>query len=178
MKLDRLHEYVLTTVALCLGLAAAVFCGKMTGAGQITTVALGLLVVVAGFAALALRTYVWVALPLAWHFTGQIPVLPIPAAARDIVILAIFGMFLAFLALKLVRIKPKLQALDIWLLVNLLYVGSEFIRNPVGSLAMGSDRVGGRPYFTIFTASLAYWVLARAICPPRVLGSCPWESRV
>ena len=42
----------------------------------------------------------------------------------------------------------------------------EWIRNPVGVLALGSDRVGGRPYLVTIINVLAYWVLTRADLSP------------
>ena len=86
--------------------------------------------------------------------------LPLPVAAKDVFIISVFGMFLAMKALKLVRIKPAIDVLDLWLIINLLYVRSAFIRHPVGSLAMGSDRVGGRPVFQ------------HLLSPPWLTGSC------
>ncbi len=164
MRLERIHEYVMTTVVLVVGLFLAMLCGKLSGAGQLNLLALGLIGIVFLVLCLTFRAKIWVAIPLTWHLVGQIPILPIPAAARDLVVISLSGMYIAFIALRLVRIKPVFDALDFWLLINLLYIGSTFIRNPIGSLAMGSERVGGRSYMTVFTAVLAYWVMSRAWC--------------
>ncbi len=167
MKLDRLHEYLMTTVVLIAGLGFAVYCGKMTGEGQSHVIALAFFSLLIGVLCLRYRTGMWLAIPLTWHLTGQVAVLPLPVAARDLVILSVFGMFIAFVALKFIRIRPSTDALDIWLIITLLYVASTFVRNPIGSWSMGSQRVGGRHYFTVFTAVLACWVLSRVSCKPK-----------
>jgi hypothetical protein len=46
--------------------------------------------------------------------------------------------------------------------VVLAYVLSVFLRNPVGTESLGSNRVGGKPYVDVIIAYLGYWVLARA----------------
>ncbi len=161
MKLERLPEYVLPTMAMLGGLAFALFCGHLVGEGKTGM----LLLVLYGTFLLALllimKARIWLLIPLAWPLGGQIPELPLPFAVRDLAVLSVFSCFLLLKAFKIVRHKPKMEIQDFWLLVMLLYLASVLIRNPVGLEALGSERVGGRPYLNIVVAALAYWVLAR-----------------
>jgi hypothetical protein len=167
MKFERIHEYLMTTVVLIVGLFAAFFCGKLSGAGQFNLLASFLAFAVLMFLSLTLRSGMWAAVLLAWHLSGQIPLLPVPFSVRDLVVLSVAGMFIIFVALRIVKIKPRIDALDLWMFLTLIYVASTFLRNPIGTWSMGSQIVGGRKYFTVFIAVLAYWVLARSWCRPR-----------
>ena len=98
--------------------------------------------------ALVMQTRVWLLIPISWVLFGE-SILPLPVAARDLVVLFVFVTFLALKAMKLHRLKPSFGLLDFLLAANLIYLGIGFLRNPVGSLATNSDRVGGRPYFSV-----------------------------
>jgi hypothetical protein len=162
MKLERLQEYVLPAVVTLGGMGFAIFVGYLMGQGKTVVVAglFGLLFL--GFLTLLLRQHIWMLIIPAWPWAGQIPILPIPFAVRDLAIIAIFCAFLALKALKVSRRKPVNGAADLVLLFLLLYLATVFVRNPVGTLASNSFRVGGKPYFNIAIACLAYWILARS----------------
>src|SRR5262249_13826727 len=91
----------------------------------------------------------------------------LPFAVRDMVVGAVFCAFLALHALKVVHRKPRYDLPDILLAILLFYLATVFIRNPVGTLAMNSYRVGGKPYFNVAIACLAYWIITPAAFPPR-----------
>jgi len=61
--------------------------------------------------------------------------------------------------------KPQTSWLEVILLLNILWIASVFARNPVGVSAIGSEMLGGRPYFEIATACCAFWILTRTIVP-------------
>jgi len=161
MKLERLHEYITITVVTALGIGFALYCGKQTGSGQaISGLALiGVIAVVLLF--IKLKTNSWILIPLFWPITDQLAFLPGAVPLRDAVVITIFGAFLVFKALKICKIKPVYEWINLILLANILYLVSAFVRNPVGTDSMGTDRVGGRPYFDVIFACLAYWVIQR-----------------
>lgn len=167
MKLDRLHEYILPTVVTLGGMGFAAYCGHLTGNGQTSTLATILVAVVLLTTFLTFRERIWVLVPTTFALTGQMPILPLPFAVHDITIFAVFIGFLVLKALKIVKLKPRLEAVDWWLIAVLLYLITAYIRNPVGVDALGSERVGGRPYFNVFVAGMAYWILSRALLSPR-----------
>jgi hypothetical protein len=166
MKLERLHEYVVPTLALLGGMGVAYFAGHFSGQGQFGLLLLLLYGLFLLGILLVMRAGVWVFIPMAWHLGGQIPELPLPFAVRDLVILSVFGCFLVLKAVKVVRLKPKTEIMDLMLILVIVYVASVFVRNPVGVNALNSARVGGRPYFTAIVAVLAYWILARVVMTP------------
>lgn len=162
MKLERLPEFVLPFVVTLLGMGMAVAMGYLMGQGRISTVLLVLVGLCLGFITLTLRQHVWLIVPLGWPLTGTIPLLPVPLAVRDLAVGAVVCSYAMLIALKVIRVKPKYEWVDYALLVMLLYLVTVFLRNPVGTLASGSPRIGGKPYFNIAIACLAYWILSRS----------------
>lgn len=162
MKLERIQEYVLPVAVTVGGMLVALYLGFLMGEGQFSKVALFLGALFIAFVTLIMRQYVWLLIILAWPWSGQIPVLPLPFAVKDLAIIAVFAATLALIALKVVRRKPTYTTIDLVMALMLIYMVSVFIRNPVGLQATNSFRVGGRPYLNTFIAFLAYWVLARS----------------
>lgn len=140
----------------------ALFLTKSVCDGKTGMVGLVLVLMAATFITLAARERIWVLVPIGWCFTGTIPALEIPLGVRDILVLWVFGAFLIFTAFKFVRSKPDFGMPDLLLGVTLAYLLFTFVRNPVGINAFGSDRVGGRPYFTVFIGALSYAVLRKS----------------
>ena len=167
MKLERLHEHVLPTVVILAGVGFAAYCGHLSGSGQTSTLAIVVASVIVLTAFLILRTSIWMLIPMTFLLNGQMPILPLPFGIRDLIVFTVFIGFLVLKALKVVKLKPKLEAVDWWMFAMLLYLVTVYIRNPVGVDALGSERVGGRPYFNVFLGCLAYWVLSRALLAPR-----------
>jgi hypothetical protein len=162
MKLERIHEYVIPVAATLGGMGFAIFCGIISGRGQIGMLSMVISAVVILTLLLMMRASIWIWIPLTWSLGGQIPVLPLPFAARDLVVMAVAGCFLVLKAFKIIRRKPKTTTTDLLLVLMLVYLVTVFVRNPVGVQALGSEKVGGRPYVNVVIACFAYWVLARA----------------
>ena len=167
MKLHRLPEYILITTVLLAGMGLALYCGRAIGTGQTGTLVAIFAVAVAIFVLLLMRARVWMLIPITWGFAGQIYQLSLPFAVRDLAIVFVFTSFFALIALKVVRRKPVYEALDYLLFANILYVAIAFVRHPAGISVLGSNRVGGKPYFILFVACLAYWVLGRVLMSPK-----------
>lgn len=164
MKLERLHEYVTITVVVMIGMVAAVLCGKLTGETNLKYLSILMLVGAVIFAAVKYQERTWVLIPISWIWSGKLLILPLPFSVRDIIVMTVAGMFFVFKAVKLNRRKPKIEAVDIWLAVMMAYLIVTYIRNPAGSAATDSERVGGRPYLNTMIAMFSYWVLIRARC--------------
>ncbi|MEI8342016.1 MAG: hypothetical protein WCH43_10850 [Verrucomicrobiota bacterium] len=154
-----------------LGIGLALYFGKLAGSGQGDRSLMFLL----GFVALALiiqmKARIWLLIPICAGIQGNLVGLPLPFSVRDLAIFMAFGAFLVFKALKIVNRKPAFNFIDFLLLVNLLMLLQAFIRNPTGTNAMGSDRVGGRPYVEVIIALMAYWVLNRAPATPKMFST-------
>jgi len=173
MKLERLHEYTLTTAVIGIGMGLALAAGQATGTGQMKSVG----IIIAGICVLgvclACRTSIWLIIPLCWQLTGGVPISKLPFSVRDGAVLLTFGSFLIFYALKQLRYKPRFELLDALIIANLLYLVTVYLRNPVGANWLGSQLVGGKPYFDIFIAFLAYAIIVRAPIDLKILRRLP-----
>lgn len=174
MKLERLHEYVLPIAATLAGMGLAVYCGKLSGNGQMGTLAFIVGASIATALLLGLRQHIWLLLPFGWYLYGQVPVLPLPFSVRDLTVLLVFVSIITLKALKIVRTKPKVEPIDLVVLALLVYMITVFIRNPVGVNALGSERVGGRPYFDVLISILAYWILVRVHVDQKIAPVIPF----
>lgn len=162
MKLEQIQEYVVPTIALAVGLGIALGCGYFIGQGD----AKFAFTIIAAFLVicflLLVQRRIWMLIPATWMLGGKVSALPIPFTVAHLCVLLAFGMYLTMMALKVVRFKPKKGIVDIGMLIMLAYVATVYVRNPVGTEALGSDRVGGRPYVDAIIAYLACWVLSRS----------------
>ena len=173
MKLERLHEYVLPTVVIGLGMLFAVFVGKLSGGGNMPRIFMVFGAIAAVTLLIAQNKNVWILIPACWFLIGRVQILPIPFSVRDLTVMLVFGMTLIIVAFKLVRSKPEYGWLDLLLVLNVGYLTTCFVRNPVGLDAFNSDLVGGKPYFDVFIGALAYWVLARMRVTPGAAKTLP-----
>jgi hypothetical protein len=57
--------------------------------------------------------------------------------------------------------RRKITTLDYFIYINLAYLATVFVRNPVGFWAIQSSMVGGRPYFEIALAFGGFMILSR-----------------
>lgn len=167
MKLERIQEYVVPVVATLCGMGFAFYVGQLMGQGQFIRVAMLLGILFLGFLTMVMRQYIWLLIVVAWPWSGVIPGLPMSMSGRDVAVFAVFGAFLMLKALKVARRKPNYTLADLLMFLILAYLVTAFARNPVGVLAMNTERIGGRPYFNIGIACLAYWILSRSSIPLR-----------
>jgi hypothetical protein len=166
MKLERAHESLVPFFVILSALSLAIIAGSAAGSGQSSTVigVIGLILVATFF--LRVREQIWILIPSTWMLGGKVSLLPLPASLAQLCILFAFGTFLVLKAFKVIRLKPSIGIVEVWLLIVLGYLITVFVRNPVGVEALGSDRVGGKPYFDVVVATLACWVLSRSVASP------------
>lgn len=148
-------------VALLLGLVVAVMIGSAVASSDMRMVA-GLITAITGaIIFIKLKTNIWVLLPIGWYLTGRLTWLPVPLAVRDLCFIAVIVCFTLFFATRVLPWKRKLSTLDYLVYLNLAYLATVYIRNPVGFYAIQSSMVGGRPYFEILFALGAFMILSR-----------------
>jgi len=102
-------------------------------------------------------------IPICYGLTGQISVLPLPFSVRQLAILLATGVFVSGLIFKSKIRKPSLTMVDLFLFLNIIYLGIVFLRNPVGVNALGSQLVGGKPYFDFLLGIMSYVILSRCV---------------
>jgi hypothetical protein len=166
---NQLDVRFLTAAAVTLGgLAAAVGAGILVGESNYLPIMMAL----AGGVGLAVFLFmgrnIWLLIPLCWTLTGKVSVLPIPLTVQELAIGAAMAFYLILIVFKKPLHKPKYGLLEALLILNLLWVLTLFVRNPVGFAAIGSAMLGGRPYFEIVAACAAFWVLTRTVMPAQL----------
>ncbi len=153
---------------IILGMILAVLMGVLISRGNIRV----LLMITGALTGCALifrfRKNVWLLIPFFSSFTGSLPFLPLPFSVPDMARLTVFGLFIAFIAMKIPLHKLKIDYLDVLLFIFLGYVATVFLRNPVGVNALGSELVGGRPYFTAVIAVMTWFVYQKVRIPPNL----------
>jgi hypothetical protein len=173
MNIQRLPENLIRWGVTIVGLLVALILAKAAGEGR-TNLVVAALTLLGGVAVtLVLRERIFLAIPIFWGLTGRTPQLNVPLQIRDIIVLWIFVSFLMLVAFKIVRRRTKLETMDFFAWGAVLYLFTTWIRNPVGVEAFQSDRVGGRPYFDVFVAFLAYLVMSRSSFTIRSARSLP-----
>ena len=174
MKLERLHEYVSITIVTTMGIGLALYAGSLNPGNQVQMSAGIVGGAIAVIVALMAREKIWLLIPLFWPMMGQIVGLPGSFPVRDLAILYVFPIFLALKALKVVRVKGQYNWLDYLLWLNLFWLATVYIRNPVGTLSMGMERIGGKFYFEAAIVTLAYWVIGHVTISPKLAANFRW----
>ncbi len=147
--------------ALVLGLLVAVMIGSAVGSSDMRMVAGVIAAIPVAIIFVKLKTNIWVLLPIGWYLTGRLPWLPLPFTVRDLCFMAVIFFFTLFFATRALPWKRKVGVLDYLIYINLAYLATVFVRNPVGFWAIQSSMVGGRPYFEIGLAFGAFIILSR-----------------
>ncbi|MDD5349100.1 MAG: O-antigen ligase family protein [Chthoniobacteraceae bacterium] len=173
MKLERLPEYITIVVTVACGMLLALCVGISTGSGSDTPMKV-LAIIVAVTLALVLRANVWLLIPLCASLSGRIPGTPGGFGLRHVAVFYVFAVYLALKALKTVRNKPLYSWIDYLLWINLAYLLTAYIRNPVGTLGLGFEKIGGKPYVEVLIGLLAYWSLSHVTVSPKTAKRLPF----
>jgi hypothetical protein len=163
---------IISGIAVAVGIVGALLVGSWIGDEAFLPLLLLLGVVAAGAALLILRERIWVLVPCFWYITGKLG--PLPFTVRELVVLTTFGVFVVFLALRVIRANVKTELLDWLVLLNCGYLATVFARNPVGVSALGSGMVGGRPYIDAVIGFLAFIILTRVTLSPDLARRLPF----
>jgi len=111
---------------------------------------------------------IWLLIPLCWPLTGKIQILPIPLNVQELAIGAAAGFYVLQVIFKKRLHSPRTGAMEFLLVLNIAWLATVYFRNPVGVRAMGTEMLGGRPYFEVLAACFAFWVLTRTIIAPKL----------
>lgn len=160
--------------ALLLGLLAAVLIGSAVGSSDMRLVAGVVAVIPMAIIFVKLKTNIWVLIPIGWYLSGRLPWLPLPFTVRDLCMMVVIFFFTLFFATRTLPWKRKIGILDYFIYINLAYLATVYVRNPVGFWAIQSSMVGGRPYFEILLAFGAYAILSRVIPTDGIVRMFPW----
>lgn len=145
------------------GLFMALVLGSLVAKSDFVKIGIIAAGVVASAICLGLGRKVWLLIPLTWMLSGKISVLPLPFSVHDLGILAAFATFVGLMVFKKLPSMDAFKRCDLLLFLNILYLGTVYLRNPVGTSAFKSEMIGGRPYIDVAIALMAYWVLHHVI---------------
>ena len=102
----------------------------------------------------------WVLIPVFLLWDGRIAILPLPFSVSNLAIIFSVGVWCLNLLSRREVIRWDLKKIDILVGLTLCSLFLSFARNPVGIRALGeTDLVGGRPYFEVAMAFVAYVML-------------------
>jgi len=146
---------------MLVGLGIAVVLGSAVGTSDMRTVAGALALIPVAVVFIRLKTNIWVLLPIGWFLTGKLLWLPLPLTVRDMCFVIVIFFYTVFVAMRTVPWRRKTSLLDVLIWINLAYLCTVYVRNPVGFWAFQSSMVGGRPYFEILLAFGSFIVLSR-----------------
>ena len=162
---------IVSGIVVAAVMLGALLVGSWIGAEEFLPLLLLLGVIATGTAVLILREDIWVLVPCFWYLTGKLG--PTPFSVRELVVPTAFGVFVLFLALRVIRARVKTELLDWLVILNGCYLATVFVRNPIGFSALGSSMVGGRPYFDSVVGFLAFVVLTRMTLRPNLARRLP-----
>lgn len=148
-------------IALLLGLLLSLVVGNAVGSSDVRLVAGLLAAIPVAVIFVKLKTNIWTLLPIGYYLTGRVTLLPLPLTVRDLCFITVIFFCTLFFATRALPWKRKLGTIDYLIYINLAYLATVYVRNPVGFYAMQTSMVGGRPYFEILLAFGAFMVLSR-----------------
>ncbi|MBV8533848.1 MAG: hypothetical protein JO207_08600 [Verrucomicrobia bacterium] len=157
------------------GIVCALLLGTSIGEGGLLSFAL-FGAVAAITIVLTLQDRIWILIPIFWYVPGMAGFLPLPFSVRELAVLTASSVFVMFLALRFIRAEARMELLDWIVFLNIGYLVTVFIRNPVGLSAIGSAMVGGRPYFNSLIGFVAFLVLSRVTLKPGLAKILPLFS--
>lgn len=163
-------RWLMLGAALLFCLAIAYWIGSEQRTYLYLCVGLALLVAVT----VGLRERAWLLILVGWAFVGKTQVLPIPLSVRDMAVLLATCAYIGYRVLSKRDMKQRFHVLDVLIAVNVAYLVLNFIRHPVGFGAFGSEMIGGRFYFNVFIAVLAYWVVVRLPDSAKTVSRIPY----
>jgi len=145
------------------------FVGNMVADNDYTSLSLIAASVIALMVLFSVGDNYWMFIPLTAGLNGAFTFLPLPLNIQELGCCSAFGIFVAYAVFKKTRTHAKLSWLDIILAINIAYLLTVWVRNPVGFNSMGGEMVGGRAYFTILVTYLGYLVIRRVRAPVRLV---------
>ncbi|MDB4577234.1 hypothetical protein N9115_01040 [bacterium] len=109
----------------------------------------------------ALGRSTWIVIPIFSMWGGQVPALPLPFSVSNLAIIFAVGAWTLHLLTRKETFGWRFKRLDIAVGLVMFTVVLAFIRNPVGLKVFGNtELIGGRPYFEVLMALVAYVMLS------------------
>jgi hypothetical protein len=174
MQNAPVNSRAITLVAVTVfGLVFAVVAGHAVAVGNLKVIMMATAASVGIAIGLMLGKHYWLLIPITFFAGGSIGALPVPFSYQEIGIIGAFGLYLFHIAFKKQSTAPNRGVVDLFLWLNIAYLISVYVRNPVGTLAFQSELVGGRPYFILLLVVCGYIVLSKVRVDERMARTMP-----
>jgi len=148
-------------ILVAVGLLAAVNAGNWIADENYTPIA-AILGALAGLCVIfGLGPNISVMIPICASLGGTIPFLSLPFSVRQLALLVATLVFIGAIIFKKKTGNATYEMIDFWIWMNALYLGSVFLRNPVGVNLLHSKLVGGKPYIDYILCITGYLILSR-----------------
>jgi hypothetical protein len=106
-------------------------------------------------------------IPISYGLSGQISLLPLPFSVQQLAMILSCGVFFSEIIFKTSMRKVKTESIDIIAWINVTWLATVFLRNPVGINALGTSLVGGKPYVDFLLSFVSYIILSRQVISPK-----------
>ena len=110
------HARIISGIVVAVGIIIALLTGFWIGDEAFLPLLLFFGIVATGATLLIIRQRIWVLVPCLWSVTGKLG--PSPFSVRELVVLTAFGVFVVFLALRVIRANVNTEILDWLVLLN------------------------------------------------------------
>ncbi len=151
---EAIRRWITTAICMVVAVVAAMWIVNQ----QFFMFAILASVVVTTFVTVGMQRTAWILIVICWGFKGFIHALFVPLATRDIVVMVVVCSYIAQRALGQ-TVQRQRSVLGTLVIINCAYVAFTFLCHPVGVHALGAETMGGRPYFNVFIALCAYWIV-------------------
>ena len=156
------------------GLGLAIYSGRAVAQGNYNSVMMIVAAILGLCIFLGIGKNAYIFLAMSVGLTGSIGALPLPFSYQELMIFGCTGITFAHIAFKRLKVETRGIYLDLFVIANLLYLASVYIRNPVGVRAFGSEMVGGRPYLVVIVSALFYFAIVQYKIPPKLAPKFPF----
>ena len=155
-------RHVLLISLLVLLLPLAIMLGQWSATDPVMAMSVSAGMVVLAVIVMMQRS-IWMLIPLTYAFRFPLTLLPGGFALRDIVAGGVVVVMVCIWMVRRYEIRLRFGLLEGVLVLQYVCLAQAFMRNPVGLSILGSDTVGGRPYFEIAITFFVFLVLAAQV---------------
>lgn len=151
------QRVIINVIALGAALVLALFLGQWVVTAP-KEVGIGFACVFAIITFLVMKQNVWILIPAFMTLGITFPWIPGNFAPVELACMYVIACFFILLISNKLTFKLSLTSLEWWAVCVFLMIAQAFVRNPAGLHMLGTEYVGGRPYFVVaisFTAGLA-----------------------
>ena len=145
---------------IVVSMIISVYIGNNIADGQITNSVAIICLPVLLLIIFTLKERLYLIMIVCWGLSGKISIIPIPFNIRELVIIgSVFLYIIKYILNHSKEIRTKINMADFFVYINMAYIVTVFLRNPIGFAFMSGDRVGGKPYIETLLSFFGFIIL-------------------